>query len=413
MSIIPKYLLNRRGSGGGGGINPNSLKTVGYDSLIKDPLMPVGNVEFGYNQQAQGVPGGQLYVGQQKVSLRTINGQQLVGNTDITINGQANMVSITWDTLVSRRNHSDLVAGTWYRITDYRCFTTQTGTDSAGIPFDIIVRADSASSLSEDAFATPNSDNHHFDQCNLGAWRLKYCIDNDTTRFAWADTTKGKGVVYFMIDEYGNAAPYDFKNIMFIRPLVDGKYDPKGVDTLVYTFSEWDGAKSIDASLNAAEICTNNMVGSYRDFRTNYHLYILPDNVFLNDGQAGYVCTGNRLGLACHGNTIGNSCTDITLTESCSGNVVGDSCKEITMGKACVNVTLGDYCLGVTVSDMVSSCTVTGATSGHFVQRCIILSGDYENSGNPGTITFTSDAAYTQVAGIDSNGQLNIWNPAD
>ena len=49
--------------------------------------------------------------------------------------------------------------------------------------------------------------------CNLSAWGLKYCLDNDITRFAWADTTNGKGVIYYMKDEYGNEAWYDFKSI--------------------------------------------------------------------------------------------------------------------------------------------------------------------------------------------------------
>ena len=50
---------------------------------------------------------------------------------------------------------------------------------------------------------------------NLGAWTLKYSLDNDTDRFAWADTENGKGVIYYMRDEFGNEAPYDFKNIMY------------------------------------------------------------------------------------------------------------------------------------------------------------------------------------------------------
>ena len=75
MSIIPKYLLNKGRGGGGGGLYPANLKTVGFDTLIIDPLHPVGNVEFGYQQQAQGYPGGYLYVGQQRVGLRTINGE--------------------------------------------------------------------------------------------------------------------------------------------------------------------------------------------------------------------------------------------------------------------------------------------------------------------------------------------------
>ena len=46
---------------------------------------------------------------------------------------------------------------------------------------------------------------------------MKYCLDNDTTRFAWADTAGGKGVIYRMTDEHGNECPYDFKNVQFKR----------------------------------------------------------------------------------------------------------------------------------------------------------------------------------------------------
>jgi hypothetical protein len=48
---------------------------------------------------------------------------------------------------------------------------------------------------------------------NASAWELKYCLDNDTTRFAWADEENGKGVIYYMKDEKNNECPYDFKNI--------------------------------------------------------------------------------------------------------------------------------------------------------------------------------------------------------
>ena len=44
---------------------------------------------------------------------------------------------------------------------------------------------------------------------------MKYCIDNDTNRFVWADDANGKGVIYYMKDENNNELPYDFKNIMF------------------------------------------------------------------------------------------------------------------------------------------------------------------------------------------------------
>lgn len=56
----------------------------------------------------------------------------------------------------------------------------------------------------------------YFANAKLSAWELKYCLDNDKTRFAWADED-GKGIIYYMKDEYDNECPYDFKNIQYKR----------------------------------------------------------------------------------------------------------------------------------------------------------------------------------------------------
>ena len=55
---------------------------------------------------------------------------------------------------------------------------------------------------------------------NIPAWEIKYCLDNDTTRFAWADEANGKGVIWYMKDEHNNECPYDFKNIQFKRYMI-------------------------------------------------------------------------------------------------------------------------------------------------------------------------------------------------
>lgn len=57
----------------------------------------------------------------------------------------------------------------------------------------------------------------YFHYTNFAKWELKYSLDNDTDRFAWADAVNGKGVIYWMKDEFGNECPYDFKNIVFDR----------------------------------------------------------------------------------------------------------------------------------------------------------------------------------------------------
>ena len=73
----------------------------------------------------------------------------------------------------------------------------------------------------------------YFDNSKLEAWELKYCLDNDTNRFAWADEVNGKGVIYYMKDEYNNEVPYDFKNIQFKRDLF---HDSEEGITLLMSF---------------------------------------------------------------------------------------------------------------------------------------------------------------------------------
>ena len=95
-------------------------------------------------------------------------------------------VEIEYNDLVQLRNNSELTPGTWYRITDYNCTTTQEDTQSAGHQFDIIVLATSENQLSEQARAVQHDNDTYFDDSDLNAWKVWYCLDNDTTRFAWA-----------------------------------------------------------------------------------------------------------------------------------------------------------------------------------------------------------------------------------
>ena len=123
----------------------------------------------------------------------------------------------TWSALKNKRDSGELVPGQQYRITDYVATVANAAdASSTGHPFDIIVVADAADMLNEVARAVRHSGDTHFpDSTKFGAWKVWYSIDNDTTRFAWANTTTGKGVVYRLIDEFNNDAPYDFKGIYF------------------------------------------------------------------------------------------------------------------------------------------------------------------------------------------------------
>lgn len=187
---------------------------------------------------------------------------------------------ITWSALKTLRDGGNLTPGKFYRITNYTCTTTQTNTQSAGHVFDIIVLALSESTLSETAWASHHEGDTYFSNSNLSAWELKYCLDNDTTRFDWADTTNGKGVIYWMRDEYNNECPYDFKNI---------QYTNVGFDTSEawYTFSN-NVSRYPDHSISG--VVYNNYIGSLNHVNTsasqrlnNFVLIVRKGNIICNN----------------------------------------------------------------------------------------------------------------------------------
>lgn len=376
-------------------------------------------------------------------------------------------VSITYAALKALRDGGNLVPGTWYRITDYACTTSQGDTMSAGHQFDIIVLAIDGSHLSEKAYAAhhgsavrnENDDNQsgeiegevegsrsvdedYFANCRLEAWELMYCLDNDTERFAWAcdgtdkfyiefveketvrlyrtaiiedgtvwqfgeggisvytaadpavgdnfyqdsslqtsageitaavevEGVEGKGVIYRMIDEFGNDCPYDFKNIMFKRFEITEVTDTQGnaindyelegqwglpnpkvsVDSETsewfYTFSSVNDGTVTDASLNLNYDIVANSDGSGAGNNVIKNLgegmLYLNNIVFINT-EGDLTCFGNRFGTDCGNITFGDFCTYNTFGNGCGGNTFGNSCGGNTFGNNCFSNTFGNSC---------------------------------------------------------------------
>lgn len=151
-----------------------------------------------------------------------------------------NIIPITYKELAMLRSREGLIPGLWYRITDYKTTTTQTDTSVGNVQFDILVLATSEDTLSEEAKAVRHEgDSHLPTDTQFNAWKIWYCLDNDTSRFFWADEENGKGVIYRMIDEFGNDCPYDFKSILF-KNVYNGIYQ--------YTFNSLPN-ESIDKSM--------------------------------------------------------------------------------------------------------------------------------------------------------------------
>lgn len=96
------------------------------------------------------------------------------------------LFATTHSELKAKRDAGQLVAGAFYRITDYECTTVQADSRSANHPFDIIVQALDERTLSENAQAIQRDGDTYFANAKLESWQLKYALDNDASRFAWA-----------------------------------------------------------------------------------------------------------------------------------------------------------------------------------------------------------------------------------
>ena len=188
--------------------------------------------------------------GYETLSIKNSNDEVVPFSSDETLLKKVKPLSeTTWLELKALRDASGLTPGMRYRITDYVTKTAQDDTQSANHQFDVIVTADNEYTLNENARACLHSGDTYFSTAGakLESWELKYCIDNDTNRFYWADSTNGKGVIYWMKDEWNNECPYDFKNIQFKRykieecvkcPDLEGLYSIDGANGITVDTSE-------------------------------------------------------------------------------------------------------------------------------------------------------------------------------
>lgn len=202
-------------------IHVTNSKVGFFKGELATPILTGGILASGNYSDASKIPTNGIYsdgevIGNKFTKKGGTATQFLKADGSVDSNTYAlSAKSITYSALVTARNGSNLIPGTWYRITDYQCTTTQEGTSSANHQFDILVLATNVNTLSEEARAIQHESDTYFANSKLNAWKIWYCLDNDTTKFAWADSTNGKGVIYRMIDEFNNECGYDFKNIKF------------------------------------------------------------------------------------------------------------------------------------------------------------------------------------------------------
>lgn len=231
--------------------------------------------------------------------------------------------AVTYSQLVAKINNSQLVKGKKYRITDYVTTTTQSNTSSAGHAFDLVVTAIDVNKLDCKASALLHSGDTYFSTAgaDLSKWQIWYDVNNDTTKYAWADATNGKGVIYRMIDEWRNDCPYDFKNILFTKT---DAYES------AYTFTKTVSSSSPKTDHSLTGECFSNIINDY--YKS------LGFIVFLCNSQHTVNVYKNYFDIGCH---------DILSKETCCYNKLGEDCENILFDSSSYNA-LAKYCYGVT-----------------------------------------------------------------
>ena len=383
------------------------------------------------------------------------------------------LVSITWSELKALRDNSQLVAGTWYRITDYTCTTIQENTRSAGHIFDVIVRADSENKLNEEAFAIQHEGDDYFASSNLSAWKLWYSLDNDTTRFAWADAENGRGVIYRMIDEWNNDVPYDFKNINFKRYIIEadnafatnvakgGEIDvvkdmlkemSHKIHTDLWYYGEYVSDVYPDANPEARYvpfgdvtyeydgpqvICLideNNYGWFYTFHNEDEDASLLKPNVnetigvcdntikdscyvfLVEEGTGSYYPT--KINAQSLNNIVfsGNSCNSNSFGNNCNYNSFGNSCSSIMFASDSSASTKYNYYNNNHFGDCCQYIVLKGAgdaSSSKLLQNYNFAQGVQGTSSNYLNIDGVRNLSYETKVANNSSGELKIYCEAD
>ena len=352
------------------------------DTNKKNNFLDYEGLSLFWNNVKKVIEDNELVTATALTNLDTRVGQlEDTGSNQGTTSNQ--IIAISYADLKALRDTAQLVPGQQYRITDYTCTTTQENTRAAGHVFDIIVTADDVSTLSEVARAIKHDGDTYFAGCDLNAWKIWYCLDNDTTRFAWADSANGKGVIYRMIDEFDNDIPYDFKNIQFKHP-----NDTTTYPYYYYTFASDNIEDNTDCSLDISNACYSNTIKNNLSMEgINEHPMILNQIIFIGKECAsntfGYDCESNSFGASCIYNTFGNGCAGNIFGGECFGNTFGDVCYNNTFGERCGFNSFGDRCHDNTFGDECTDNTVGNGFAGNtFGDVCTYNTFGYAYANN-------------------------------
>ena len=182
----------------------------------------------------------------------------------------------------------------------------------------------------------------YFNNSGLSSWEIKYTLENNQSKYSWANIN-GKGVIYYMKDEYGNECSYDFKNIKY------GDY---------YTFDylidgvHWDGSNKYGSRCHHNKITLDVNGSLIPGLPKVYFKNTSADaechyNIFANDVwdmNFGSGCYKNTFESGSESNFFGDSCYHNTFEIKCKNIRFGNECHHNSFKCNCTNNTLGNQC---------------------------------------------------------------------
>ena len=212
----------------------NLMKIILEDEKVTANFAAIINHSCGFDINAQYVPATEFLKGltvTEAIDLLYSEHIYKVESFFSDMDKAKLMASVTYDTLYKIAEMGCLVPGMLYRLTDYEAHVNTADPYASNVSvatidsdhkFDIILTATSNRTLNENALAMYKpSDRRPSGDAFPESWEIKYTVYNDgrTSLGEGDETDKGKGVIFYMKDFYGNEAPFDFKSIK-----VDGHF---------------------------------------------------------------------------------------------------------------------------------------------------------------------------------------------
>lgn len=194
-----------------------------------------------------------------------------VGGTDYDIGGSGGggyeLIEVTYAALKGLVDASELTPGNRYRITDFVSIFND-NVKSANHPFDLIVTANTENTFYPKAQAIKHEGDVYFANNDLSKWEIWYDFKNDTSKYAFANSSTGKGFIYRMIDENNNDVNYDFKNLLVTKSLhgFHSAFETNAGEAYFYTFSAAESNSPADlrnsqdlSTIEPANCCNNTI----------------------------------------------------------------------------------------------------------------------------------------------------------